>query len=185
MKEDKFKKFVNENREDFDLYSEDYDSLWTNIAEKVDHHQQKPRYRLSLFWKIAATFLVLLITTFFILKEKNKNAFANLGDESIPVELAEAALYYQGTINDKLAMINANRNEIDNDIFDDLDALDSAYIDLQKDLKDNADNQEVVEAMIRNYKIKLDMLEAILDELQQNDEEDKDNKRDQNEPVNI
>ncbi len=181
MKEDKLKKYVEENRSEFDLYSEDYDQLWGNIEQKLDQNPLRPKRNYGFIMKIAATFLVLIVATFFILRKDNSNT----GEQSIPEALAEAAFYYQGIINDKLEVIEASKKEIDPDIFSDLEALDSAYLDLQNDLKDNADNQEVVEAMIQNYKIKLEILEAILSELQQNDEEDKDNKEVKNESINI
>ncbi len=181
MKADKLKKHVEEHRASFDLYSEDYDQIWGNIEEKLDQNQFKPKRNYGLVMKIAASLLLLLVATFFILRPTTSGG----GEQSIPETLAEAAFYYQGIINDKLEVIEASKKDIDPDIFNDLEALDSAYLDLQNDLKDNADNQEVVEAMIQNYKIKLEILEAILEELQQNDEEDKDIKEEKNESINI
>jgi hypothetical protein len=47
--------------------------------------------------------------------------------------------------------------------------LDSIRTDLKKDLKDNVANQEVIEAMIQNYRIKLQLLEDMLNLLKQNE----------------
>jgi 3-hydroxyacyl-CoA dehydrogenase len=43
--------------------------------------------------------------------------------------------------------------------------LDSMYYDLKSDLKDNMANQEVIEAIIENYRLKITILEDILTEI--------------------
>jgi len=45
--------------------------------------------------------------------------------------------------------------------------LDSVYADLRRDLKDNAANEEVIEAMIQNYRLKLEILEDVLSQMRQ------------------
>ena len=44
----------------------------------------------------------------------------------------------------------------------DMVELDKVFEELKNDLKDNSDNEEVIEAMIQNYRFKLQMLEEIL-----------------------
>ena len=44
----------------------------------------------------------------------------------------------------------------------DLSELDSIYHELQMDLRDNIANDEVVEAMIQNYILKIQILEDLL-----------------------
>lgn len=51
--------------------------------------------------------------------------------------------------------------------------LDSIYFSLKKDLKDNMNNPEVVEALILQYRVKLEMLDNILNQLQANDQNEK------------
>ena len=43
--------------------------------------------------------------------------------------------------------------------------LDSTYAQLKLDLKDNVANEQIIEAMIQNYRIKLQILEKMLDHL--------------------
>jgi hypothetical protein len=43
--------------------------------------------------------------------------------------------------------------------------LDKVFEELKRDLKDNSDNEEVIEAMIQNYRIKLEVLDEILTQL--------------------
>ncbi len=178
MKEDKFKNFVDKHRDSFEDYEEDYNLLWETVSAELDKKDKKRGN--SFFMKIAASILILLVAGSLILVSTSND---NGTDESIsyfPEELAEAAFHYQGMINDRMELIKSSNRDIDQDIFNDLNLLDQAYLELKSDLKDDADNEEVVQAMIQNYKIKLDILEAILDELQRTDEErkDEDNKND-------
>jgi hypothetical protein len=49
--------------------------------------------------------------------------------------------------------------------------LDSVYIDLKADLKDNMANQEVIEAIIENYRMKISILEDLLKQIDPEDDE--------------
>lgn len=183
MKEDKLKKFVDDYRDFFDSYTEDYDEIWRGIESKLDKRQKKSG--LKVVWRVAASFLLILaVGTLILLVKRNRN-WNFQGNQVVPVELAEAAFYYQGMINDKLEIIQANKHDIGEEIFKDLEALDQAYLELQNDLKDNADNEEVVQAMIQNYKMKLEILQAILDELKRSNPDNKEEDKTQDEKVAI
>ena len=52
------------------------------------------------------------------------------------------------------------------------------FNELKIDLKDDAANEEVIEAMIQNYRIKLQILEEILTQLKNADEQNTDDHED-------
>jgi len=52
----------------------------------------------------------------------------------------------------------------------DFSELDSICLELKQDLKDNVSNQEVIEALIQNYRIKLTILEDLLNQLEKSDQ---------------
>jgi len=87
-------------------------------------------------------------------------------------ELAEVKAYYTHQINDreneiyKYAAFDPN---IKSQLKIEFNQLDSIYNSLRKDLKDNIDNREVVEAMIQNYRIRLEILENMLQQLKGNE----------------
>ena len=64
---------------------------------------------------------------------------------------------------------------MNNLVKEDLNLLDSAYYELQQDLKDNVDSEEVISAMIQNYRIKLQVLEKVLDEIRTKEEKETSN----------
>jgi len=47
--------------------------------------------------------------------------------------------------------------------------LDSLCTEIKKDLKDNVANQEVIEALIQNYRIRIRLLEDMLTILKENE----------------
>jgi len=58
---------------------------------------------------------------------------------------------------------------------DDMEELDEVYLDLKEDLKDNVSNPEVIEAMILNYRVKLEILEDLLNQLKEKENQDYEN----------
>ena len=57
----------------------------------------------------------------------------------------------------------------------DMEELDEVYNELKEDLKDNASNPEVIEAMILNYRVKLEILEDLLNQLKEKENQDYEN----------
>jgi len=85
----------------------------------------------------------------------------------------EAEAYYTSRIDlkkDEVFRLTAGNPEIRREIDMELVDLDRVYDELKKDLKDNAANQEVIEAMIQNYRLKLDILEEMLMAIKQSNE---------------
>jgi predicted CopG family antitoxin len=58
---------------------------------------------------------------------------------------------------------------------DDMEELDEVYLELKKDLKDNVSNPEVIEAMVLNYRVKLEILEDLLNQLNEKENQDYEN----------
>ena len=54
----------------------------------------------------------------------------------------------------------------------DLERMDAVFEELKGDLEDDVHNEAVITAMIDNYRLKLRILEEILEELEEQDDED-------------
>jgi hypothetical protein len=88
--------------------------------------------------------------------------------------LHDAEVYYTNLVNqklDELRPIIANCPSLEEELNIDLSELDSVYLELKTDLKDNMANQEVVEAIIENYRLKIRILEDLLSEMAPLEEE--------------
>ncbi|ELR69791.1 hypothetical protein C900_04638 [Fulvivirga imtechensis AK7] len=174
---DRLKEEVEKRRSAFDLHEPDLDQLWQGIEEGV---RQKERHSLwRSVMKIAASLLLLCslgIVIWSYNKGYEKEGYA-LHD--ISPELAETEYYYSQLVDEKLRVIRASNADVDEEVMKNLQTLDSAYQDLKKDLKDNVDSEEVISAMISNYRIKLNILEQILTEIKHHDQ------KEQQQEVNI
>lgn len=173
---DEFKRYIDDHRDDFEVPAGGFDDLWAGIDEGIaakENEEEEPR-RIPLFhrkvWKVAAMLVMALGITWMTLQ-------VNTGEDPIAKvpEWQETEQFYTTQIKEKMQVLETKRGQLDHSVFDDLDMLDAAFLELKKDLQDNADNQEVIEAMIESYQIKLQILEEILQEIEADETENTDN----------
>ncbi len=191
MSPDKLEKYILDHREQFDDQEPD-PAVWDRIGTR-----KAPVFRINwkdAAWKAAAVAAIFVASYFFhdYMASRNQTPeklFGKNMEDASPMarELMEAEAYYSSMISQKqeeifrLTTSNPDiRHEIDMEMVD----LDRVYSELREDLKDNAHNEEVIEAMIQNYRLKLDILEEMLYQLKQSDESqnEKDN---ENEAVEL
>ncbi|MGI9544702.1 MAG: hypothetical protein ACR2MX_15680 [Cyclobacteriaceae bacterium] len=165
---DHFKKFIGENRQEFESHKEDYQALWQDIEAKLPARKKGLSIHRNFFWK-AAVVLLLAVSGFLALK-------VNRQQTTMPVELSEAATHYAPLIAERMEVLQVHSPEVGSQVLADLEVLDQAFNELKEDLADDANNEEVVEAMIENYRIKLGILEQILDEIQNKEDEQNNHK---------
>jgi hypothetical protein len=169
---DKLEEHIRKNREDLDRYSPPK-GIWRNIRRKIKKEKSLSRQWLS----IAAMIVVILGTAVIFFRpeyrwsssERQKN---NDDITSITPQLKETETYYNNLINSlytEAKPLLTNNPEIKKELNNDLSQLDSICTDLKKDLKDNIANQDVVEALIQNYRIKIRILEDMLKVLKENE----------------
>ncbi len=161
--EDKFKSFVSSNRDDFEMYDLDVDLSWDQINIGLETRNIERKSKRKLWLSIAASVTLLISFSALLVWNSSKTAQPEEAIFAAVPELAEAQMYYTSQINYKLEIA---QSKIDNkEVFTSLDELDAAFKDLKADLKDNADNEEVIIAMIENYQLKLKILDRILEEV--------------------
>ena len=179
---DRLEQFISENRDQFDLYEPD-EKLWTGIEANIQEKRTRRIGWKGIVWRAAA--VILIFGTSFLVQEYLHQRKIMMADQQgggiiqgIP-ELQEAEIYYTGLLNDKISQIEPlleEHPELGESLQQDLAELDSIYAELQKDLRDNIANDEVVEAMIQNYILKIQILEDLLeymDESSKNSEDEK------------
>ncbi len=177
MSPDKLEKYILDHREAFDDLEPD-PSVW----ERVDT-RKAPVIRINwkgIAWKAAAVAAIFVASYFFhdFMASRNQHdrmLMGKSGEEASPMvrELIEAEAYYSARINlkkDELYQLAGSNPDLRREVDMELVDLDQVYNDLKEDLKDNAANEEVIEAMIQNYRLKLDILEEMLVVLKQSNE---------------
>jgi hypothetical protein len=160
---DSLEKFVKENREQLDMY-EPSPGVWGKIDGKRIYISKKLLISLS-----AAALLTLVLGTAMIIYSS-----ANRKDRlyGLPGEIKEMELFYNSMANTLYMQAKpmlTSQPEIEKELQNDLHRIDKICIEIKKDLKDNADNQEVIKALIQNYSIKISILEDLLRILNENE----------------
>lgn len=181
MKKDKLEQFITDNRNQFDIYDPD-DRVWNGINTRINKGRRLPSLKQVIWW---AAVIIITFSASFVLQEylSRHNRVTERKDRKnqkieIP-ELQEAEIYYASLVDEKILEIEPlleDQPELGNALKNDLAKLDSIYNELENDLRDNIANDAVIEAMIQNYRLKLEILEDFLDHLQANTNEEKNDK---------
>jgi hypothetical protein len=138
----------------------------------------------DISWKAAAVAVIFMASYYFHDYMASRNQAAgpmggqNAGASIMVKELIEAEAYYSSQIDikkDEVFQLAADNPEIRREIDMELVDLDRVFNELKEDLNDNAANEEVIEAMIQNYRLKLDILEEMLMVLKQSNESQNEN----------
>lgn len=153
--QDNFKSFAEGSSKEFE-FPFDAEKGWS------DFQSRQPKTKNKFVWMVAAG-LTLLISAGLV--------FTNLDTESSEEisEWQEIENFYQGQI-DEMTTLVSNLSD-DEEILFDLEEMDQAFAEIKKDLKDDAANAEVIEAMMDHYRLKLSILEKMLEEIRDNDEQ--------------
>jgi hypothetical protein len=176
MSRDHLEKYILEHRAQFDDQEPD-PALWGKIG-KPEGRVVRLNWR-KIAWQAAAAVALFVASYFFHdymagTQTGSDPAFlaAEPGEEGSPIvrELIEAEAYYTSQINlrkDEVFSLTAAYPEVQQEISLELGEMDKVFEELKEDLRDNAANEEVIEAMIQNYRLKLDILEEMLYRLKQ------------------
>ena len=176
--DDSFEKFVRSKQDEFDFREPD-PGLWKKIQADIRPHK---RINWQLILSRAAMVAIIFAASYGIneyfhqVRNRNSNSMGNHANgkgNNIP-GLKEAEAYYTGLVNEKMAELKpimANCPSLEEELKFDMSELDSVYIDLKADLKDNMANQEVIEAIIENYRMKISILEDLLKQIDPEDDE--------------
>jgi hypothetical protein len=178
MQPDRLEEFILNNREQFDDL-EPRPEIWDRIEKR-----KAPVLGIgwrSVMWRAAAVVIIFFSSyIFFRLTDKDPvqpsgTLYTESMEDQSPLvnDLKEAEIYYTSQIEfmkaEALRLSDGDpsvREIINTEMVD----LDKVFKELKNDLKDNTDNEEVIEAMIQNYRIKLEVLEEILSQLKQSKE---------------
>jgi predicted CopG family antitoxin len=191
---DRLEDFVKQHREEFDLREPD-PSIWLKIdSPKADGSLSKADGSLSevdgslsvikekrtLRWlRVAAAIAVIFAGSsagIYFLTGGNNDA--DLYSNAIYMEMQDTEQYYKQMMAQRYSELEpflASDPMAHEMLTADMAELDQVYEELQEDLKDNASNPDVIEAMILNYSIKLEILEDLLNQLKEKENQDYEN----------
>lgn len=170
---DRLEEYIRKNREDLDRYAPSKE-IWNRISRNI----RKSRIN-RIRWLSSAAMIIVIFTTaaLFYLGEDKRNfgIISRDGDALVMKanpDLEETEIYYNNLVNNlysEATPLLTGFPDIEKELISDFSQLDSICTDIKKDLKDNVANQEVIEAMINNYRIKIHILEDMLNTLKENE----------------
>ncbi|GAB4278733.1 MAG: hypothetical protein Kow0068_02480 [Marinilabiliales bacterium] len=166
---DELEKYINKNRDKFDIHEPD-ENIWEKIDKTIP---QRKNIWLKYSYRVAAVAIIFIISYFinnYISNNKKHDKTDYVVNCDVPSDVVETEAYYMQQVNmrmDEIKKYSLNDPQITQEVEYDFSQLDSIYIELKNDLCDNIDNEYVIEAMIQNYRTKLQILEEILYSLKQ------------------
>ncbi|MCB0761357.1 MAG: hypothetical protein KDC12_07530 [Flavobacteriales bacterium] len=173
------KKWIDEHRSEFD---EEFnaDRVWLGIREELKPQGKVVSVRAVWQWSaVAAVAVLIALTVMFRLLSHQEPVLAEDKQPQIrPVELsemggelAEVEGYYVSQVN--LYMSELQNFEVDEDMLSELEILKTEFETLKQELGRGVDKERIIEAMIDNYRFRLEILENMLEELKEKSHEKK------------
>ncbi|WP_116768964.1 hypothetical protein [Maribacter litoralis] len=164
---DQFEKHIRDNKAVFDDHRADREKIWANIASQLNEERTKeiPLWKSPML-RIAASILILLGISGAI----GFNFFASPTTESqfVSQELQDIDMHYQGLVSYQVQLVQNNSQLSDADKEEFLSfmvELDAEYEQLKLEMQNNLDNEQVLEAIVANYRKRIELIENLLQQL--------------------
>ena len=163
---DDFEKHIRENKHLFDEHTVDKQKLWQYIDSEINTINTVKTVKLwqSPIMKIAATIIILIgvfsLTNIFITSNE-QNDFANQ-------ELKDIDTYYKGLVSFQVQLVENSTKllpEEKEEFLSFMDELDKEYVLLREEMKKNLNNEYILEAIVRNYKKRIELIENLLEQI--------------------
>ncbi len=164
-------RFICENRESFDTEVPDL-RVWSEVSKEIPLAKAKviPLHWQRHLMRFAASIALLVVGLSAGIWYARSSDNTGMSMADVSPEYAEIEQYYEHDITDKkdkLAMFTGSQSA---DVLQDLDQLDRIMEDLRQELANvpPGNRQQVVRAMIENYKAKTAILQRVLEHLEEN-----------------
>ncbi|WP_282179833.1 hypothetical protein [Maribacter stanieri] len=173
---DQFEKNIRENKSVFDDQKADRAKMWAHIEAELNSNQPKviPLWKFPML-RIAAS-IVLVIG---ILGLIGVSAYSGVTAETnyVSQELKDIDMHYQGLVSYQVQLVKSNQQLSESDKEEFLSfmvELDIEYQQLKIEMQNNLDNELVLEAIIGNYKKRIELIENLLQQLNESKIKDED-----------
>ena len=173
---DNFEKHIRENAAEFDDHKADKEKMWAKIAGELKTEAPKvvPLWKSPML-RIAATLLILLGIAGYI----GLQVFGSTNAETqyASKELLDIDMHYKGLVSYQVQLVKDNPNLTEEDkaeFLSFMDELDAEYEELRLEMQKNLDNEQVLEAIVYNYKQRIELIEKLLKQINDSKIQDED-----------
>jgi len=118
--------------------------------------------------QVAAS-VAIILTSAFVLIRQNRSG-DRTADTGIPQAVQEADIYFATEVDarfDRIQEFSFENSEEKAVLLDELKELDAHHQQLMNDLKANPDDERIINALIRHYQMKLEVMDQIIEQLNQ------------------
>ncbi len=175
---DNFEKHIREHKAEFDDHKADKAKMWAAIAGELKTEEPKvvPLWRSSVFKMVASLLLLFGITSFIALTILKSEG--DMQTQFASKELLDIDMHYKGLVSYQVQLVKDNPNLSEEDkteFLSFMDELDTEYEKLRLEMHNDLDNERVLEAIVSNYKQRIELIEQLLKQINDSKiEEDED-----------
>ncbi|WP_435624430.1 hypothetical protein [Flagellimonas sp.] len=172
---DNFEKHIRDNASQFDEHKADRAKLWANISAELQKEEPKiiPLWKRPVF-RVAASVILLMGLGGVIL-------FSSIGVNPVETqymskELTDIDIHYQNLVSYQVELVRNNPNLTEENKIEFLsfmDELDLEHETLREEMGDNLDNEQILEAIVANYKKRIELIEKLLRQINDSKKVDK------------
>ncbi len=164
---DNFEKHIRENAAQFNTERADKAKLWANIAEALEKPEPKvvPLWKRPIFRVAASVVLLLGIVSFLGLSIYGGGQAET---QYVSKELLDIDTHYRGLVAYQVELVrnSPHLSPMDKEEFlSFMDELDAEYETLRAEMRNNLDNERVLEAIVANYKKRIELIENLLQQI--------------------
>jgi hypothetical protein len=167
MKENNIEIFIKENLDQFDSDFPEKDHI-DRFLDKLEQSERTMNHRKKyLYYSVAATIILLFsfsgyfLWDFTTIKNRTKNIDITISN----IEFKEVGEYFKDQINIQLDQIKSMKYiepQLKDSVFKEFEAMETNYRQLQDELKNNPNDERIMQAIIEHYQIKLDAVNQII-----------------------
>lgn len=149
---------------DSDTPRDGHEKRFMQKLEYQPDNRIKPRYVIQ----VAASVAIIIASAFVIISQNRSGG--KVAKTEVPENILEADIYYTSQVNARVDQINDfsfDNAEEKRVLLNELKELDIYQQQLINDLNANPDDDRVINALIRHYQIKLEVMDQIIYQLNQ------------------
>ncbi len=164
---DNFEKHIRKNAAQFNEQKADRAKLWAAISKELEIEEPKviPLWKRPVF-RVAASVILLVGLAGVLLFSATEGSTRET--QYVSKELMDIDGHYQNLVSYQVELVKNNPNLTKDDkaeFLSFMDELDLEYEMLREEMKTNLDNEQVLEAIVANYKKRIELIENLLQQI--------------------
>ncbi len=162
--------FIEDNRADFDTEIPNL-KIWAHIDKTINQPAERRLVLRGWFFRAAAAAVLFVVggTVGFFINENRKEVVVEKEIEQIAPDFQKTEKFYNQQVQAKLTQLASYKNA-DPSVLTDLKQIDEVQEELKAELETapSSTREAIVRQMIENYKIKIGILERVLENIEGN-----------------